>query len=74
MGAGFRMLCDLGESPAGLWMVDAQSQSGHCGSPHYRDQFQDWLYGNYHFLPLDREEARTGFISSLRLDPHPRRD
>ncbi len=70
-GAGFRMLCDLGESPAGLWMVDAQSQSGQCGSPHYRDQFQDWLDGNYHFLPLDREEARSGFISSLRLDPRP---
>ena len=58
VGAGFRMLCDLGESPAGLWMVDVQSQSGHCGSPHYRDQFQNWLQGEYHFLPLDREEAR----------------
>ena len=67
--AGFRMLCDLGETPAGLWMVDAQSQSGHCGSPHYRDQFQNWLRGEYHFLPLDREEARAGFTSCLRFDP-----
>ena len=71
VGAGFRMLCDLGESPAGLWMVDVQSHSGHCGSPHYRDQFRDWLDGNYHFLPLDRAEAASGVTSSLRLDPHP---
>jgi penicillin amidase len=71
VGAGLRMLCDLGESPPGLWMVDVQSHSGHCGSPHYRDQFRDWLDGNYHFLPLDRDEANSGFISCLRLDPHP---
>jgi penicillin G amidase len=67
VGAGFRMICDLGESPAGLWMVDCQSQSGHCGSPHYRDQFSDWISGEYHFVPLDREEAAKGFISRLRL-------
>jgi penicillin amidase len=67
VGAGFRMICDLGESPAGLWMVDCQSQSGHCGSPHYRDQFSDWISGEYHFVPLDREEAAKGFKSRLRL-------
>ena len=67
VGAGFRMICDLGESPAGLWMVDCQSQSGHCGSPHYRDQFPDWISGEYHFVPLDREEAAKGFKSRLRL-------
>ena len=49
-GAGYRMICDLGESPAGLWAVDCQSQSGHPGSPHYSDQFHV-LAGrdNYHF-------------------------
>jgi penicillin amidase len=67
VGAGFRMICDLGESPAGLWMVDCQSQSGHCGSPHYRDQFSDWMSGEYHFVPLDREEAAKGIKSRLRL-------
>jgi penicillin amidase len=72
-GAGFRMICDLGESPAGLWMVDAQSQSGHCGSPHYRDQFSSWLAGEYHFLPLDRNEASKQFASCLRLEPYPTR-
>jgi penicillin G amidase len=69
VGAGFRMICDLGESPPGLWMVDAQSQSGHCGSPHYRDQFQDWLAGEYHFLPLDRDQAAEQIADRLRLEP-----
>jgi penicillin G amidase len=70
VGAGFRMICDLGESPTGLWMVDAQSHSGHCGSPHYADQFQDWLGGQYHFLPLDRQEAAKDCIAQLQLTPH----
>jgi penicillin amidase len=69
VGAGFRMICDLGESPPGLWIVDAQSQSGHCGSPHYRDQFQDWLHGEYHFLPLDRSSSAEPFASTLHLKP-----
>jgi penicillin amidase len=70
VGAGFRMICDLGASPPGLWMVDAQSQSGHCGSPHYRDQFEDWLGGEYYFLPLDRDQAAREFRQPLRLEPH----
>src|SRR5262249_43420192 len=37
-GAGYRLIAELAESPPGLWAVDGQSQSGHPGSPHYRDQ------------------------------------
>jgi acyl-homoserine lactone acylase PvdQ len=48
-------------------MVDCQSQSGHYGSPHYRDQFPDWIAGEYHFVPLDRQEAAEGFRAQLRL-------
>lgn len=70
VGAGFRMICDLGESPAGLWMVDAQSQSGHCGSPHYQDQFHDWLAGQYHFVALDRQAVAGEFLACLQLDPY----
>jgi penicillin amidase len=68
-GAGYRMICDLGETPAGLWAVDAQSQSGHPGSPHYGDQFAMWLAGEYHFIALDREEARKSCEATLRLEP-----
>ena len=42
-GAGFRMIADLGDDKQGLWTIDAQSQSGQPGSPHYRDQLEDWL-------------------------------
>jgi penicillin G amidase len=67
-GAGYRMICDLGESPAGLWAVDCQSQSGHPGSPHYSDQYQDWLGGKYHFVPLDRRESASEISAKLRLE------
>lgn len=51
-GAGYRHLVDLAEDPPGLWTVDGQGQSGHPGSPHYRDQYEDWIAGRYRFLPL----------------------
>ncbi len=67
-GAGYRMICDLGEYPAGLWAVDCQSQSGHPGSPHYSDQYQDWLAGKYHFVPLGRVESAGEISAKLRLE------
>ncbi len=50
-GGGFRMIADLSDTTS-LRTVDAPSQSGHPGSPHYKDQLADWLAGNYHNLPL----------------------
>jgi penicillin amidase len=52
-GAGYRLVADLASTPPALRAVDAQSQSGHPGSPHYRDQLTDWLAGRYHLLRLD---------------------
>ena len=69
VGAGFRMICDLGESPAGLWMVDWQSQSGHCGSPHYRDQFQEWRSGRIPLLAARSSRGDGLAISRIRLEP-----
>jgi penicillin amidase len=69
-GAGYRLIADLARTPPGLWAVDAQSQSGHPGSPHYHDQFAPWLEGQYHFLPLDREEAGRSATSRLTLEPN----
>jgi penicillin amidase len=56
-GAGYRLIADLNSSPPSLWAVDGQSQSGHPGSPHYADQFDDWIAGRYHRLLLSRETA-----------------
>ena len=54
-GAGYRMIADLNSAPPTLCAVDAQSQSGQPGSPHYADQFDDWLSGRYHEIPLSME-------------------
>jgi penicillin amidase len=49
-GAGYRMTADLAE-PA-LWAIDAGSQSGNPGSPHYADQLAEWQAGRQHRLPM----------------------
>jgi penicillin amidase len=51
-GANYRLVADLSDSPAGLWAVDSQGQSGHPGSQHYGNGLEDWMGGHYHFLSL----------------------
>jgi penicillin amidase len=68
-GANYRHVADLADVPAGLWAVDSQSQSGHPGSPHYADQFDDWLQGRYHFLKLDRDRTAHGIVATTTLEP-----
>jgi penicillin amidase len=70
-GAGYRLVADLSTSPAGLWAVDVQSQSGHPGSPHYSDQFLIWIKGEYHPLPLSRDEVARLARSTLILEDRP---
>jgi penicillin amidase len=67
MGAGFRMIADLSDPEGGLWAIDAGSESGHPGSPHYNDQIGDWLTARYHHLPLKTGEP--AFESELVLTP-----
>ncbi len=68
-GAGYRLIADLADAPPQLWAIDAQSQSGHPGSPHYADQLSDWLEGEYHLLPLDPAAAEANAVQTLRLAP-----
>jgi penicillin G amidase len=71
-GAGYRLIADLGDEAAGLWAVDAQSQSGHPGSPHYHDQLGDWIAGRFHYLPLTpsgETPVSAAARSTFRLDP-----
>jgi len=68
-GAGYRLISDLSTTPPRLFAVDAQSQSGHPGSPHYDDQFDQWLEGNYHDIPLCRNEASPQATDCLTLEP-----
>jgi penicillin amidase len=68
-GAGYRLIADLSSSPPSLLAIDGQSQSGHVGSSHYRDQYEDWAAGRYHEICLCREEANKRTLKSLRLEP-----
>jgi penicillin amidase len=68
MGAGYRLIADLSDPRGTLRAVDAGSESGHPGSPHYDDQLTGWLTGQYHELPLapDSEPAPR---ARLTLEP-----
>ena len=54
-GAGYRHVVDLADDPPGIWTIDGQGQSGHPGSPHYSDQYDDWLTGQLRFVPIGSE-------------------
>ncbi len=67
-GANYRLVADFSDPLPTLWAVDASSQSGHPGSPHYGDQFEGWVRGDYHALPLDREAAGREAVTRLLLE------
>ncbi|MBL8849611.1 MAG: penicillin acylase family protein [Planctomycetaceae bacterium] len=52
LGAGYRMVADLSDPDGVLHAIDAGSESGIPGSPHFADQVADWLSGRYHTLTL----------------------
>ena len=68
-GAGYRLVADLSTTPPTLRAIDASSQSGHPGSPHYSDQFADWQAGRYYELPLDRQAAEAATRPAATLQP-----
>jgi penicillin amidase len=68
-GAGYRLIADLADPHAGLWAVDAGSESGHPGSPHYDDQLSDWIAARYHYLPLERSKLNAIAGPTLTLNP-----
>jgi penicillin amidase len=67
MGAGYRLIADLATSD--LLAIDGQSQSGAPGTPHFSDQLPAWSAGEYHTLPLDREEVSKVVVERLTLNP-----
>jgi penicillin amidase len=66
-GAGYRLIVDLNED--GLWAIDAPSQSGQAGTPHYSDQLDRWQKGEYLHLPLDRAEIDKTAAHQLECVP-----
>jgi len=68
-GANYRLLVDLAESPAQMWSLDASGPSGQPGSPHYANQFGDWLKGRYHRICLERADVQPTIRATLTLQP-----
>ena len=66
-GAGYRMVVDLGESPACVWTVTGESQSGHPGSAHWNDQLADFVSGRIHRVPMDPSEVDATVVHRLVL-------
>ncbi|MDP7579044.1 MAG: penicillin acylase family protein [SAR202 cluster bacterium] len=68
IGATYRLVADLGESPSALWAVDAAGQSGHPGSKHYCDQVSEWTAGRHHRIPLKRSDLNAATTFTLIPD------
>jgi penicillin amidase len=67
VGASLRMIIDMAAPERSLFILPS-GQSGHCFSPHYRDQTQLWRQGRYIRLSHDAEEAKEWPL--LTLTPH----
>jgi penicillin G amidase len=65
-GAEYRLVADL-SAPAGILATQCLGQSGQPGSPHYADQFSDWVAGDYHLLRFDRPDSDEAQGQHLRL-------
>jgi penicillin amidase len=65
-GAEYRMVVDL-SAPEAFLAVQNIGNSGVPGSPHYRDQFECWMRGEYHVVQLRREALEVE--STTRLVP-----
>jgi penicillin amidase len=55
-GAEYRLLVDFSATPRAV-ATNTLGQSGQPGSPHFADQLDDWLAGDYHPLLTDRAEV-----------------
>lgn len=67
-GAEYRLIADLGD-PAGILATQNIGQSGRPESPHYRDQFGDWVQGTYHRVHFDRDVVETERTAWLQMAP-----
>ncbi len=67
-GAEYRLVVDFAE-PDQFLAVQNIGNSGIPGSPHYRDQFPDFLKGIYHVVHLRQEDVERNCTTRTRIVP-----
>ncbi len=67
-GAEYRIVVDFA-APDSFLAVQNIGNSGVPGSPHYRDQFEPWLRGEYHVVHLRRAGVEADLESTTLIAP-----
>jgi penicillin amidase len=67
-GPVYRMVVDLGDIKNGLWVIET-GVSGWPGSPHYGDQHELWLRGEYLQMTQDWTAIKESAKAVLQLSP-----
>ena len=67
-GSEYRIVVDFAQ-PEQFLAVQNIGNSGQPGSPHYADQFEPWLAGEYHVVHLRRAEVERAGAESTVLEP-----
>ncbi len=67
-GAEYRIVMDFA-APDSFLAVQNIGNSGVPGSPHYRDQFEPWLRGDYHVVHLRRDGVEAACETTTRIRP-----
>jgi penicillin amidase len=67
-GAEYRIVVDF-TTPDRFLAVQNIGNSGVPGSPHYRDQFEHWLWGKYHTVHLTEAAVAADTSTTTRIEP-----
>ena len=67
-GAEYRIVVDFA-TPDLFRAVQNIGNSGVPGSPHYQDQFEPWLRGEYHVVQLRRDRVEADCESTTLIQP-----
>jgi penicillin G amidase len=62
----WRQIIDLGDLDASVG-THTVGQSGHPGSPHFRDLYRLWSTGTYHPMPFSRKAVEAAAASKMDL-------
>jgi penicillin amidase len=67
-GAEYRIVVDFA-APDSFLAVQNIGNSGVPGTPHYQDQFEPWLRGEYHTMHLRRDRVEADCESTTIIQP-----